>query len=112
MSGRPIKRTLRAPRSDGTGLVFRSLRGKPLSNTTLSKLILKLGLAAWVPVELPGVRTSRMRSRQSSEMHWQARRSRHARPAPDIHRGGRRPSWSWSAMNAAAASKVFLIIGA
>ena len=33
-------------RSDGTGLVFRSLRGKPLSNTTLSKLIKELGLAA------------------------------------------------------------------
>ena len=30
----------------GTGLVFRSLRGKPLSNTTLSKLIKELGLAA------------------------------------------------------------------
>ena len=33
-------------RSDGTGLVFRSLRGKPLSNTTLSKLIKELGIAA------------------------------------------------------------------
>ena len=33
-------------RSNGTGLVFRSLRGKPLSNTTLSKLIKELGLAA------------------------------------------------------------------
>ena len=32
--------------SDGTGLVFRSLRGKPLSNTTLSKLIKELGIAA------------------------------------------------------------------
>ena len=32
--------------SDGTGLVFRSLRGKLLSNTTLSKLIKELGLAA------------------------------------------------------------------
>ena len=32
-------------RSDGTGLVFRSLRGKPLCNTTLSKLIKELGLA-------------------------------------------------------------------
>ena len=44
--------------SDGTGLVFRSLRGKPLSNTTLSKLIKELGIAAvpqWVPVELPGL---------------------------------------------------------
>ena len=28
------------------GLVFRSLRGKPLSNTTLSKLIKELGIAA------------------------------------------------------------------
>ena len=32
--------------SDGTGLVFRSLRGKPLSNMTLSKLIKELGIAA------------------------------------------------------------------
>ena len=32
--------------SDGTGLVFRSPRGKPLSNMTLSKLIKELGLAA------------------------------------------------------------------
>ncbi len=31
---------------NGTGLVFRSLRGKPLSNTTLSKLIKELGIAA------------------------------------------------------------------
>ena len=33
-------------RSDGTGLVFRSLRGKPLPTVTLSKLIKELGLAA------------------------------------------------------------------
>ena len=33
-------------RSDGTGLVFRSPRGKPLSNMTLSKLIKELGIAA------------------------------------------------------------------
>ena len=32
--------------SDGTGLAFRSPRGKPLSNMTLSKLIKKLGIAA------------------------------------------------------------------
>ena len=32
--------------SDGTGLVFRSLRGKALSNMTLSKLIKELGIAA------------------------------------------------------------------
>ena len=32
--------------SDGTGLVFRSLRGKPLSNTMLSKSIKELGIAA------------------------------------------------------------------
>ena len=32
--------------SDGTGLVFRSLRGKPLSNMTLSKVIKELGIAA------------------------------------------------------------------
>ena len=33
-------------RSDGAGLVFRSPRGKPLSNMTLSKLIKELGIAA------------------------------------------------------------------
>ena len=33
-------------RSDGTGLVFRSPRGKPLSNMTLSKLIKELGIVA------------------------------------------------------------------
>ena len=32
--------------SDGTGLVFRSLHGKALSNMTLSKLIKELGIAA------------------------------------------------------------------
>ena len=32
--------------SDGTDLVFRSPRGKPLSNMTLSKLIKELGIAA------------------------------------------------------------------
>ena len=33
-------------RSDGTGLVFRSPRGKPLSDMTLSKLFKELGSAA------------------------------------------------------------------
>ena len=33
-------------RSEGTGLVFRSPRGKPLSDMTLSKLIKELGIAA------------------------------------------------------------------
>ena len=33
-------------RSDGTGLVFRSLRGKPLSNTTRWKLVKELSIAA------------------------------------------------------------------
>ena len=33
-------------RRDGTGLVFRSPRGKPLSDMTLSKLIKELGIAA------------------------------------------------------------------
>ncbi len=33
-------------RSDGTGLVFRSPCGEPLSNMTLSKLIKELGIAA------------------------------------------------------------------
>ena len=32
--------------SDGTGLVFRSLRGKPLSTVTLSRLTKELGIAA------------------------------------------------------------------
>ena len=32
--------------SDGTGLVFRSLHGKPLSNMTLSRLIKELGIVA------------------------------------------------------------------
>ena len=32
--------------SDGTSLVFRSLRGKPVSNMTLSKLIKEIGIAA------------------------------------------------------------------
>ena len=32
--------------TDGTRLLFRSLRGKPLSNMTLSKLIKELGIAA------------------------------------------------------------------
>ena len=33
-------------RSDGTGLVFRSLRGKPLSSVTLPRLTRDLGIAA------------------------------------------------------------------
>ena len=33
-------------RSDGTGLVFRSLRGKPLSAVTLPRLTKELGIAA------------------------------------------------------------------
>ncbi len=33
-------------RSDGTGLVFRSLRGKPLSSVTLPRLTKDLGIAA------------------------------------------------------------------
>ena len=40
--------------SDGTGLVFRSPRGKPLSDMTLSKLIKELGL----PAEPHGFRSS------------------------------------------------------
>ena len=48
--------------SDGTGLVFRSPRGKPLSNMTLSKLIKgprHRRSAAWFPVELPGLAAER-----------------------------------------------------
>ena len=39
----PARRT---ETSDGTGLVFRSLRGKPLSTVTLSELIKELSIAA------------------------------------------------------------------
>ena len=47
LSGRALAILHDVPRlSDGTGLVFRSLRGKPLSNITLSKLIKELGIAA------------------------------------------------------------------
>ena len=63
MRGRPINRTIRdhrvplsgralailhdvQKRSDGTGLVFRSLRGKPLSSVTLPRLTKELGIAA------------------------------------------------------------------
>ena len=35
-------------RSDGTGLVFRNLRGKPLSIVTLPRLTKELGIAAVV----------------------------------------------------------------
>ena len=45
-------------RRDGTGLVFRSPRGKPLSDMTLSSLDQRTRhrrRAAWVPVELPGL---------------------------------------------------------
>ena len=47
LSGRALA-ILRDPRrrSDGTSLVFRSPRGKPLSDMTLSKLIKELGIAA------------------------------------------------------------------
>ena len=47
LSGRALAILHDVPRlSDGTGLVFRSLRGKPLSNITLSKSIKELGIAA------------------------------------------------------------------
>ena len=47
LSGRALAILHGAQRlSDGTGLVFRSPRGKPLSNMTLSKLIKELGIAA------------------------------------------------------------------
>ena len=47
LSGRAIEILHDARRrSDGTGLVFRSPRGKPLSDMTLSKLIKELGIAA------------------------------------------------------------------
>ncbi len=47
LSGRALAILLDARRlSDGTGLVFRSPRGKPLSDMTLSKLIKELGIAA------------------------------------------------------------------
>ena len=47
LSGRALAILFDARRlSDGTGLVFRSPRGKPLSDMTLSKLIKELGIAA------------------------------------------------------------------
>ena len=47
LSGRALAILHDVPRlSDGTGLVFRSLRGKPLSTVTLSKSIKVLGIAA------------------------------------------------------------------
>ena len=47
LSGRALAILHDVPRlSDGTGLVFRSRRGKPLSTVTLSKLIKELGIAA------------------------------------------------------------------
>ena len=52
--------------SNGTGLVFRSPRGKPLSNTTLSKLIKELVLLAVLAaraVEVVRVRSRSPRSR-------------------------------------------------
>ena len=42
----------------GWSRAFPNLRGKPLSDITLSRLIKELGIAAvphWVPVELPGL---------------------------------------------------------
>ena len=47
--------------SDGTGLVFRSLRGRPLSDMTLSKLIKELGIAAEIGCARPGNNTNRQR---------------------------------------------------
>ena len=47
LSGRALAILHDVPRlSNGTGLVFRSLRGKPLSTVTLSKLAKELGIAA------------------------------------------------------------------
>ena len=47
ISGRALAILHDVPRlSEGIGLVFRSLRGKPLSTVTLSKLIKVLGIAA------------------------------------------------------------------
>ena len=47
LSGRALAILHDVPRlSDGTGLVFRSLRGKPLSTVTLPRLTKELGIAA------------------------------------------------------------------
>ena len=55
LSGRAIEILHDAQRrSDGTGLLFRSPRGKPLSDMTLSNLIKGLGIAA----VLHGLRSS------------------------------------------------------
>ena len=83
-------------RSDGTGLVFRSLRGKPLSDMTLSNLIKELGIAAgphgfrssfrdWAaertstpPTRSPGTRRT---TESGSPGKWCPRS-----PTPDVHR--------------------------
>ena len=72
-------------RSDGTGLVFRSPRRKPLSDITLSNLITELGIAAvppWVPLKLPGLG-------RRADTHTPRSRRRRARPdGTQPHRGG------------------------
>ena len=73
--------------SDRTGLVFRSPRGKPLSNMTLSKLIKELGIAA-VP---HGFRSSFRDWGRGTDKHTPRRGRGRARPhGTKSHRGGLR----------------------
>ena len=88
LSGRALAILHDVPRlSDGTGLVFRSPRGKPLSNMTLSKIdqgTRHRRRATWVPVELPGL------GRGTDEHTPRSGRGR-ARPhGTEPHRGGLR----------------------
>ncbi len=61
-------------RTDGTGLVFRSPRGKPLSDMTLSKLIKELGIAA-VPHGFGRASGTGPRSGQTHPAKWSRPRS-------------------------------------
>ena len=97
LSGRALAILHDVPRlSNGTGLVFRSLRGKPLSTVTLSKsrhrvtlskLAKELGIrrAARVPVELPGL------GRGTDEHTPRSGRGRTRPYGTKPHRGGLLP---------------------
>ena len=72
--------------SDGTGLVFRSLRGKPLSSVTeIDQGTRHRRRAAWVPVELPGL------GRGTNEHTPRSGRGRTRPYGTKPHRGGLRP---------------------
>ena len=89
LSGRAIEILHDAQRrSDGTGLLFRSPRGKPLSDMTLSNLIKGLGIAA----VLHGLRSS-FRDWTAERTNTPPRSGRgRTRPyGTKPHRGGLRP---------------------